>query len=82
MERGLLWLPLLGVFVWLAGAGWHEYQKLEAYKRWATEFERTKYDIYSALGQVDDRLVWGQPTRQGPTQLQAVALSAINGVRL
>ncbi|MEM1291429.1 MAG: hypothetical protein AAGH67_08145 [Cyanobacteria bacterium P01_H01_bin.162] len=82
MERGLLWLPLLGVFIWLAWAGWHEYRKLEAYKIWATEFERAKYDIYAALGQVDARLVWGRPTRQGPKQLQAVTLDAVTQIAL
>ncbi|MEM9766917.1 MAG: hypothetical protein AAF892_03410, partial [Cyanobacteria bacterium P01_D01_bin.71] len=81
-ERGLLWLPLLGVFVWLAWTGWHEYQKLEAYKLWAVAFERAKYDIYAVLGQVGDRLVWGRPTRQGPTQVQEVALPAVNNIRL
>jgi len=74
MERGLLWLPLLGLFCWLAWAGWNEYRKLEAYKLWAADFERAKYDIYAALGQVDDRLVWGRPTRQGPIQVQEISL--------
>ncbi len=74
MERGLLWLPLLGVFIWLAWAGWNEYQKLEAYKQWAAAFERAKYDIYAALGQQGDRLVWGRPTRQGPVELQEISL--------
>lgn len=82
MERGLLWLPLLGVFIWLAWAGWNEYQKLEAYKTWATEFERAKYDIYSVLGQTGDRLVWGKPTRQGPKQLQTISLRRVTQVQL
>jgi len=82
MERGLLWLPLLGVFGWLAWAGWNEYQKLEAYQQWAAEFERAKYDIYAVLGQQGDRLVWGQPTRQGPIALQAVTISAIQTLTL
>ncbi|MEO1402546.1 MAG: hypothetical protein AAFV72_15060 [Cyanobacteria bacterium J06635_1] len=72
MERGLLWLPLLCLFVWLTWAGWNEYQKLEAYKTWATQFERAKYDIYAALGQSGEQLTWGVPTRQGPTQIQTL----------
>jgi len=63
--RGLLWLPLLALFIGLAWAGWNEYSKLEAYKVWAQQFERAKYDIYSALGQQGDVLTWGLPTRQG-----------------
>ena len=45
MERGLLWLPLLVMFCWLAWAGWNEYQKIESYKLWASQFERHKSDI-------------------------------------
>lgn len=82
MERGLLWLPLLGVFIWLAWAGWNEYQKLEAYKQWAAEFDRAKYDIYAALGQRGDRLVWGQPTRQGPVAVQTVSLHEVQQLTL
>ena len=82
MERGLLWLPLLGVFGWLAWAGWNEYQKLEAYKQWAAAFERAKYDIYAVLGQQGDLLVWGKPTRKGPVALQEVTISAIQDLTL
>jgi len=82
MERGLLWLPLLWVFIWLAWAGWNEYQKLEAYKQWAAEFERAKYDIYAALGQQGDRLVWGAPTRQGPVGMQEISLHGVQHITL
>lgn len=82
MERGLLWLPLLGIFLWLAWAGWNEYRKLEAYKVWAAAFERAKYDIYAALGQSGDRLVWGRPTRQGPEDVQSLSLQAVREIAL
>lgn len=82
MERGLLWLPLLGVFIWLAWAGWNEYQKVEAYKQWACEFERAKYDIYAALGQRGDCLVWGSPTRQGPINTSEISLQTIQQMTL
>lgn len=82
MERGLLWLPLLGVFIWLAWAGWNEYQKVEAYKQWAVEFERAKYDIYAALGQSGDRLVWGLPTRQGPINTHEISLRTVQQIIL
>jgi hypothetical protein len=77
MERGLLWLPLLGFFIWLTWSGWNEYRKLEAYKVWATDFERAKYDIYAVLGQQDDRLVWGRPTRQGPVEVTEISLADV-----
>ncbi|MEM9001884.1 MAG: hypothetical protein AAGE59_00010 [Cyanobacteria bacterium P01_F01_bin.86] len=82
MERGILWLPLLGVFVWLAWAGWNEYRKLEAYKVWAADFERCKYDVYAALGQAGDQLVWGCPTRRGLDQIQQVSLYSIKTIEL
>ncbi|MEL6553660.1 MAG: hypothetical protein AAFQ63_09415 [Cyanobacteria bacterium J06621_11] len=82
MLRGLMWLPLLAIFFGLAWAGWNEYQKLEAYKVWATQFERAKYDIYAALGQTGDRLVWGLPTRQGIIETQELSLADIQQIRI
>jgi hypothetical protein len=82
MERGLLWLPLLGLFTWLAWAGWNEYQKVEAYRRWSSDFERHKYDIYAMLGQSGDRLVWCKPTRQQPIELGSICFSEIQAVHL
>jgi allophanate hydrolase subunit 2 len=82
MERGLLWLPLLGVFIWLAWAGWNEYQKVEAYRRWSSDFERHKYDIYAILGQSGDRLVWCKPARQQPIELGSIGFGEIEAVRL
>ncbi len=81
MERGLLWLPLLVMFFWLAWAGWNEYQKIESYKRWAEKFERHKYDIYAVLGQKGDHLTWGKPTRKEPLDIQTVNLQDIARIR-
>ena len=81
MERGLLWLPLLVMFFWLAWAGWNEYQKIESYKRWAEQFERHKYDIYAVLGQKGDHLTWGKPTRKDPLDIQEVDLADIARIR-
>lgn len=82
MERGLLWLPLLAVFIGLAWAGWHEYQKVQAYEAWAAGFDRSKYDIRAMLGQRGDHLTWGRPTRQGPIDLTTLSLQAITDLRL
>lgn len=82
MERGLLWLPLLGAFIWLAWSGWNEYQKIEAYRNWATQFERAKYDIYAVLGQNGSDLTWGKPTRQGPVELKTFSLKDVQSIRL
>jgi len=82
MERGLLWLPLLIVFIGLAWAGWNEYQKVEAYKIWAQRFQKAKYDIRAVLGLKDQTLTWGMPTRRGVTAEQTIALNQIQGIHL
>jgi hypothetical protein len=82
MERGLMWLPLLGAFIWLARAGSNEYQKIEAYKRWAVGFDRCKYDIYAVMGLKDREISWGKPTKSEPKDLQTFNLDRVNQVRL
>lgn len=82
MERGLLWLPLLVIFFWLAWAGWNEYQKVEAYRRWASQFDRAKYDIYAVLGQKGSDLTWGKPTRTEPINVQTLSLKNVRSIRL
>jgi hypothetical protein len=82
MERGLLWLPLLIFFFWLAWSGWNEYQKVEAYRLWAEPFDRAKYDIYAVLGQKGSDLTWGVPTRKGPVNLEGFSLRDVEAIRL
>ncbi|SRR5579883_1729788 len=82
MSHALFWLPLLTLFIWLAWAGWNEYQKLEAYKLWAVQFERAKYDIYAVLGQKARELTWGVPTRKGPISLETVTMDDVQSVQL
>jgi hypothetical protein len=74
MERGLLWLPLLVIFFWLAWQGSQEYKKVEAYRLWAEQFERAKYDIYAVLGQKANNITWGKPTPQGLIKLETFSL--------
>jgi hypothetical protein len=82
MERGLIWLPLLALFFWLSWSGWNEYQKVEAYRNWAKQFERAKYDIYAVLGQKGSDLTWGKPTRSGPVNLETFSLKDVQSIRL
>ena len=81
MERGLLWLPLLVAFFWLAWQGSQEYQKLEAYRIWAEEFERAKYDIYAVLAQKGNDISWGKPTTKGPIALETFSLLNVKEIR-
>lgn len=82
MERGLLWLPLLFAFFWLAWQGSKEYQKIEAYRTWAEQFERAKFDIYAVLGQKGNNITWGKPTPKGPIKLETFSLLDVQQVRL
>ncbi|NJL20082.1 MAG: hypothetical protein HC895_03400 [Leptolyngbyaceae cyanobacterium SM1_3_5] len=82
MTRGLIWLPLLALFFWLAWAGWNEYQKVEAYRGWAAQFDRAKYDILAVLGQRGEQLTWGKPTRQGMIELQSFSLGQVKSIEL
>ncbi len=77
-----MWLPLLGAFIWLARAGANEYQKLEAYKRWAVGFDRYKYDIYAVIGIKDRNLSWGKPTKGEPKDLQTFSLDRVKQIEL
>ena len=84
MERGLIWLSLLLVFVWLAGLGWNEYQKVETYRRWAAdaEFEKSKYDIYAVLAKKGNDLTWGKPTRQAIINQSTFLLNDVQAINL
>ncbi len=82
MERGLLWLPVLIGFIWLAWSGWREYQKVEAYQTWARDFDHVKYDIYAVLGLKGDVVTYGQPSRLGPINLQSFSLAGVREITL
>ena len=82
MERGLLWLPLLIGFGVLVGLGWWNYRKVETYRDWAQQFDRSKYDPDAVLGWKGDRLSWGKPTRRGPTAIQSIDLDQVEEIQL
>ncbi len=82
MERGLLWLPLLVAFFWLAWQGSREYQKVEAYRIWAENFDRAKYDIYAVLAQKDNDMTWGKPTVKGIVDLKTFSLNDVENINL
>ena len=80
MERGLLWLPLIAIFFGLAWQGAKEYQKVEAYRLWAEQFDRPKYDILAVIGQKGNNITWGKPSAKEPTQIQTFSLIDVNKV--
>lgn len=82
MERGLLWLPLLGLITWLAWKGWQEYQKVEGYRIWSEQFDQAKYDIYAVIGRKDSNITWGNPTPKGILDLQTFSLNEVSQMNL
>ena len=82
MERGLIWLPLLALFIWLAWSGKKEYQKVEAYQLWAKQFDKSKYDIYAVLGKKGDLITWGKPTSQGIINQSTFAVQQVKTINL
>ncbi|MGB3755913.1 MAG: hypothetical protein WBA07_06000 [Rivularia sp. (in: cyanobacteria)] len=82
MERGLLWLPLLVAFFWLAWQGSREFKKVEAYRIWAENFDRAKYDIYAVLAQKENDMTWGKPTVKGIVDLKTFSLNDVNKINL
>ncbi|NJK41832.1 MAG: hypothetical protein HC934_11780 [Acaryochloridaceae cyanobacterium SU_2_1] len=82
MTEGIVWLTLLAVFAVLARLGWVDYRKVETYGQWAQQFERAKYDIYGVLGQTDQTLTWGVPTRKGPINIDSCTFAEVQRVSL
>jgi hypothetical protein len=77
MERGLVWSVLLVVFCWLTWSGWYEYQKVQVYEKWAANFEKSKYDIYSVLGLKNREITWGKPSGKGVINPETFALENV-----
>lgn len=82
MERGLIWLPLLGLIIGLTWVGWREYQKVEGYRLWSGQFEQAKYDIYAVMGLKDRQITWGKPTPKGIIDLKTFSLQDVKNIEL
>jgi hypothetical protein len=60
MSRGLLWLPLLLVFVLLVALGWLERRRQQLFREWAEGAELAKLDGCGAARLVDGVLSWSR----------------------
>jgi hypothetical protein len=58
MTHGLLWLPLLLVFVLLTSLGWLERRRQRLFREWAEGAELAKLDSCGAARLVDGVLSW------------------------
>ena len=69
MNQGLLWLPLLLVFVLLTALGWLERRRQRLFRDWAQGAELAKLDGCGAARLVDGLLSWST-FEAGKLQLQ------------
>ena len=60
MSHGLLWLPLLLVFVLLVALGWLERRRQQLFREWAEGAELAKLDGCGAARLVDGVLSWSR----------------------
>lgn len=58
MGQGLLWLPLLVVFVLLTGLGWLERRRQRLFREWAAGAELAKLDAAGAARLVEGVVSW------------------------
>ena len=58
MLHGLLWLPLLLIFVLLTALGWLERRRQNLFRNWATGSEICKLDSSGAAFLKDGELRW------------------------
>ena len=59
MREGLLWLPLLVIFVVLTALGWLERRRQALFRCWAEGSELAKLDAAVAMRLQDGRISWG-----------------------
>ena len=79
MTHGLLWLPLLLVFVLLTALGWLERRRQRLFSDWAVGAELAKLDGCGAALLRDGKLTWstfeaGQLKPQGEFQISKLEL--------
>jgi len=58
MLHGLLWLPLLFVFILLTALGWLERRRQNLFRSWASGSELCKVDSSCAASLKDGKLKW------------------------
>ena len=65
MREGLLWLPLLVIFVVLTALGWLERRRQSLFRLWAQGSELAKLDAAVAMRLRDGRISWGFVSPKG-----------------
>ena len=60
MSHGLVWVPLLLIFVLLTGLGWLERRRQQLFRDWADGAELAKLDACGAARLRDGLLTWSR----------------------
>jgi len=79
MTEGLLWLPLLLVFVLLTALGWLERRRQRLFREWAAGAELAKLDSCGAARLLDGQLSW---SRFEAGRFETVDQFAVKGLEL
>jgi hypothetical protein len=79
MTEGLLWLPLLLVFVLLTALGWLERRRQRLFREWAAGAELAKLDSCGAARLQDGLLSW---SRFEAGRFETVDQFAVKGLEL
>lgn len=79
MREGLLWLPLLVIFVVLTALGWLERRRQSLFRLWAQGAELAKLDAAVAMRLQDGRISWGPV---GPKGVELAGDIAVNQLEL
>jgi hypothetical protein len=79
MNEGLLWLPLLLVFVLLTALGWLERRRQRLFREWAAGAELAKLDSCGAARLLDGKLSW---SRFEAGRFETVDQFAVKGLEL
>lgn len=79
MREGLLWLPLLVIFVVLTALGWMERRRQALFRLWAQGSELARLDAAVAMRLQDGRISWGSV---GPKGVELAEDIAVNHLEL
>ena len=59
-----------------------EARRIEACQTWSTDFDKAKYGSYAVLGQKGQRLTWGKPHVEKPSNLVTFSLDEVQEILL
>ena len=82
MSHGLVWLPLLLVFVLLTALGWLERRRQHLFRTWAAGAELAKLDACGAARLVDGTVSWSRFESGSFRQVESFPVTKLEKVEL